>query len=76
MLKLPQDFIEKYQTLFGDEAEAFFKSLDEDVQKGFRINSLKPHADHLQIDTSHPIPFIKDEYYGTVRGRSLAHQTE
>ena len=74
MLKLPQDFIEKYQTLLGDEAEAFFKSLDEDVQKGFRINSLKPHADHLQIDTSHPIPFIKDGYYGTVSGRSLAHQ--
>ena len=74
MLKLPQDFIEKYQTLLGDEAEAFFKSLYEDVQKGFRVNSLKPHADHLQIDTLHPIPFIEDGYYGTVSGRSLAHQ--
>lgn len=75
MLNLPQSFIDKYRMLLGSEADSFFKSLSNDPQKGFRINSLKRKSEMLKdVDCSHPIPFIKDGYYGSVRGHSLAHQ--
>ena len=38
-MNLPQAFIDKYQYLRGDEAEAFLTALtQEEVQKGFRLN--------------------------------------
>lgn len=42
-MDLPKEFIEKYQKLLGDEAEAFLASLDEKSVIGFRLNPLKRH---------------------------------
>lgn len=74
MLKLPQDFIDKYQNLLGDEAEAFFDSLNDDVQKGFRLNPLKNDYQNVDVSLDNPIPFIKDGYFGQISGKSLDHQ--
>lgn len=74
MLNLPQEFINKYQNLLGDEASEFFESLNEDAQKGFRVNSLKFKNQDLGLDLSHQIPFIDNGYYGEINGHSLAHQ--
>ena len=40
-MNLPDEFIEKYTKLLGDEAESFFESFDTEPQKGFRLNPLK-----------------------------------
>ena len=74
MLKLPQDFINKYQKLLGNEASAFFESLNKDVQKGFRLNPLKNDYKNVALSLTHPIPFIKNGYYGTIKGNTLDHQ--
>lgn len=74
MLKLPQSFIDKYQKLLGDDAEDFFQSLNKDVQKGFRLNSLKENYQNVNLPLEKPIPYIKDGYYGEIDGKSLEHQ--
>lgn len=73
-MQLPQAFIDKYTNLLGDEAPAFFASLDQDVEHGFRLNPLKAKYQDVALDLHHPVPFVQDAYYGTVSGKSLAHQ--
>lgn len=41
-MKLPIEFIHKYQQLLGDEAKEFLASFQEKSYSGYRINPLKP----------------------------------
>ena len=40
-MKLPEDFKKKYRKLLGEEANDFFASLDNDVERSFHLNPLK-----------------------------------
>ncbi|HEO3172169.1 TPA: hypothetical protein VAS90_002147 [Streptococcus agalactiae] len=40
-MKLPNEFIEKYQTILKDEAEAFFDSFEQKPISAYRTNPLK-----------------------------------
>lgn len=73
-MKLPDDFITKYQELLGDEAPAFLKSLTEPANTaGYRVNPDRQIPAKL---TSAPaVPYAQWGYYGPVKGRSLAHQS-
>ena len=78
-MNLPQAFIDKYQHLLGDEADAFLTALNqEEVQKGFRLNPLKPHAKEMLTkfdDRNLPkAPFANDGYVGEISGKSILHQ--
>ena len=78
-MNLPQAFIDKYQHLLGEEAHAFLTALtQEEVQKGFRLNPLKPHAKEMlaKFDrrTLPQAPFAKDGYVGEISGKSILHQ--
>ncbi|MGF0111523.1 RsmF rRNA methyltransferase first C-terminal domain-containing protein [Streptococcus sp. SGI.013] len=70
-MKLPDTFIKKYQQLLGDEAEAFFKTFDQEAISAFRINPLK--ANIKKFDT--PINNMPWSYYGKVSGKSSDHVT-
>lgn len=74
-MKLPEDFIKKYQQLLGDQAVAFFASLQHgEIQKGFRLNPLKTEYRQVTIDLNKPISYTKTGFYGEIDGRSLAQQ--
>ena len=73
-MDLPKEFIEKYQKLLGDEAEAFLASLDEKSVIGFRLNPLKRHYKDVDYDLTASVPFAQDGFIGKVSGRSLEHQ--
>lgn len=70
-MQLPQDFIDKYTELLGQEAQAFFESFDESAISGFRTNPLKEN----QIVFNNPIPDMPWSYYGKVSGKSPEHVT-
>lgn len=77
-MQLPAAFVEKYQKLLGDEASAFIAAITEgQVQKGFRINPLKPAfkvmTDHYGPEKT-PAPYAKWGYLGAVSGKSFLHQ--
>lgn len=73
-MKLPEDFKKKYRKLLGEEADDFFASLDNDVERSFHLNPLKQNYRNVDMDLSHPIKFITDGYYGNVSGKTLDHQ--
>ena len=74
-MKLPADFIEKYQQLMGTkEATEFLASFDGESTHGFRINPLKAH-EPVQEDLSRPIPYCSWGYYGRVSGKTSDHQS-
>ncbi|HEM3577068.1 TPA: RsmF rRNA methyltransferase first C-terminal domain-containing protein [Streptococcus suis] len=70
-MQLPQDFIDKYSHLLGQEAQAFFESFDEPAISGFRTNPLKEN----QLAFDNPIPAMPWSYYGKVSGKSPEHVT-
>ncbi|HFI0578624.1 TPA: RsmF rRNA methyltransferase first C-terminal domain-containing protein [Streptococcus suis] len=70
-MQLPQDFIDKYSHLLGQEAQAFFESFDEPAISGFRTNPLKEN----QLTFDNPIPAMPWSYYGKVSGKSPEHVT-
>lgn len=72
-MDLPEGFVSKYQKIFGDEAPAFFASLAGEVNKGFRLNTLKENPRAVALDLAHPIAYVPTGYYGAVSGRSLEH---
>lgn len=75
-MNLPVKFIEKYQQLLGEEATAFLTSLQSGkVQKGFRLNPLKPNFKQVRTDLSRPLNYVATGYLGAITGRSLEHQT-
>ena len=74
-MKLPKDFIKKYQQLLGDQAAAFFASLQHgEVQKGFRLNPLKTEYHQVAVNLDKPIPYTETGFYGEIDGRSLEQQ--
>ncbi|HFI0054662.1 TPA: RsmF rRNA methyltransferase first C-terminal domain-containing protein [Streptococcus suis] len=70
-MQLPQDFIDKYSHLLGQEAQAFFESFEQAAISGFRTNPLKEG----QIAFDNPIPDMPWSYYGKVSGKSPEHVT-
>ncbi|MFS1663706.1 RsmF rRNA methyltransferase first C-terminal domain-containing protein [Streptococcus sp. zg-JUN1979] len=70
-MKLPVDFIAKYQELLGSEASDFLASFEKQAQSGFRINPLKEQQQSFE----HPILGTNWGYYGKVSGKSVAHAT-
>lgn len=74
-MKLPSEFVKKYQQLLGDEAPAFLASFDQPSQSGFRINPLKAQPAHTLKTAAGKVPYVATGYYGTVDGKSLDHVT-
>ena len=74
-MNLPDEFIEKYTKLLGDEAEFFFESFDTEPQKGFRLNPLKSNYQNVALNLEHPVDYSAVGYVGSVSGNSLEHQT-
>ena len=66
---LPEKFIKKYQTILGQESQAFFDSFDLLPESGFRINPLKKSQMHF----NNPIPNTQWGYYGKISGKSAEH---
>ncbi|MGY5339703.1 RsmF rRNA methyltransferase first C-terminal domain-containing protein [Levilactobacillus spicheri] len=73
-MKLPDDFITKYQRLLGAEAPAFLAALTEPANTaGYRVNPERQVPAKL---TSAPaVSYAPWGYFGTVKGRSLVHQS-
>lgn len=70
MLNLPDSFKEKYLKLLGSqEAKKLFDSLNQEIKKAFRINSLKEFND-INISKKEPVPDIPLAYYGEVNSKS------
>lgn len=72
-MELPAAFKTKYQTLLGDEADAFFASFDKPENSGFRLNPMRDTP--TDLDLSDPVPYSEWGYYGKVSGRTLDHQS-
>lgn len=73
-MKLPEEFINKYQHLLGDQAADFLAALDQPSQSGFRANPLKNGEPTATIAKgSGKIPYVPAGYYGSVDGKSLDH---
>ncbi len=70
-MELPQDFINKYQGILGNEAQPFFASFDETAISGFRTNPLKEQ----QVTFDEPIPDTPWGHYGKISGKSVEHVT-
>lgn len=68
---LPEEFIQKYRSLLGDEATPFLNSFEDSPVSGFRINPLKQNW-LTDLDS---IPDTPWGYYGKVSGKSVAHVT-
>ena len=75
MLQLPEEFIEKYRRLLGDEAPAFLASFDQSSHSGFRVNPLKAAPTATIDKATGRVPYVPTGYYGTVDGKSLDHVT-
>lgn len=70
-MQLPKSFIDKYERLLGDEAQAFFRSFEESPESAFRGNPLKSSCPDFQS----PIPDMPWSYYGKLGGRTIEHAT-
>ncbi|QNQ80400.1 RsmB/NOP family class I SAM-dependent RNA methyltransferase [Lactobacillus sp. PV034] len=71
MLKLPTEFVEKYQKLLGlDESKKFFEAIEGENKKGFRLNPLKNDFKNVSYDLTHPVPGVDNAYYGNINGLS------
>lgn len=69
MIQLPDDFIDKYQALLGDDAKAFFASFTEETVSAYRVNPLKKHPPV----GDNPIPNTPWGYYGKISGKHSDH---
>ena len=72
-MQLPEEFIEKYRRLLGEEAPAFLASFDQPSQSGFRVNPLKAAPQDTIDRATGRVPYVPTGYYGTVDGKSLDH---
>lgn len=70
-MKLPNEFIEKYQTILKDEAEAFFDSFEQKPISAYRTNPLK----EKRLDFPNAIPSTPWGHYGKISGKSIEHTT-
>ncbi len=77
-MNLPNDFVEKYQNLLGEEAPAFFEALQKEYQKGFRLNKKKvtnKQAVLPFVSLANPAPYSSQGYFGSVSGKTPLHQS-
>lgn len=51
-MNLPKDFKDRIISQIPDEAEAFFKTYDEECHKGLRLNMLKKNAENIPVAES------------------------
>lgn len=72
-MELPADFKNKYQKLMGDDADSFFKSLDQETNPGYRVNPLKEYV--VTENDEDAIDYCQYGYYGDVNGKSVEHQS-
>ncbi|MCT6822329.1 MAG: RsmF rRNA methyltransferase first C-terminal domain-containing protein [Apilactobacillus sp.] len=72
-MELPADFKSKYQKLMGDDADSFFKSLDQETNPGYRVNPLKEYV--VPENDKDSIDYCQYGYYGDVNGKSVEHQS-
>ncbi|QMU07728.1 RsmF rRNA methyltransferase first C-terminal domain-containing protein [Levilactobacillus suantsaii] len=73
-MNLPDDFVTKYQHLLGTEAPAFLASLTTGTTTaGYRVNPQRQLS--AKLTAAPRVPYAPWGYYGTVKGRSLAHQS-
>lgn len=73
-MKLPIEFINKYQQLLGDEAECFFSALQKNSLNGYRINPLKlDHVVNQDYLANQKIDYCETGYFGQVDGKSIDH---
>ncbi|MEX2803970.1 RsmF rRNA methyltransferase first C-terminal domain-containing protein [Streptococcus sp. H31] len=70
-MRLPESFIQNYRQILGEEAEAFFTSLEEDSVSAFRTNPLKAGQQHFD----QAIPDTPWGHYGKISGKSAEHVT-
>lgn len=61
-MKLPSEFISKYQRLMGPEAAAFLASFDEDSQGGFRVNPLKAKPEETIATVTGKVEYVPTGY--------------
>ncbi len=65
-MSLPQDFLDKMQTLLGEEYEAFISSYEQENSHGLRINPLKVTLEQFQQLNSfqlESIPWVLEGYF-------------
>lgn len=76
-MDLPIEFQTKYEKLLGaEESSAFFKALQGNYQKGFRLNPKKtPEKKVLQefVSLKKPAPYSPVGYYGEISGKTPLH---
>lgn len=65
-MKLPENYINSIKELLNDEADDYFKCLDEKCHKGLRVNNLKASTE--EFETFNPfdlskVPFISNGFY-------------
>lgn len=71
MLKIPDEFKEKFTHLLGEKEEKRLEeALDLPSKKAFRINTLK-NTDNVTYDLSKSVPVITQAYYGEISGRDV-----
>ncbi|CAM3128181.1 RsmF rRNA methyltransferase first C-terminal domain-containing protein [Leuconostoc rapi] len=75
MAHLPEDFINKYTQLLGEEADSFFNSFSKPVQKAYRINPLKAKTSALDVPDQGHVPYGQWGHFGQVSGHTVAHVT-
>lgn len=73
-MNLPEDFITKYQQLLGAEAADFLASFDQPSLSGYRINPAH-HQVATKLTEAPTVPYEPLGHFGTVGGRTLAHQS-
>lgn len=72
-MKLPSEFISKYQHLLGDEAPAFLAAFDQESQSGFRVNLLKAAPKATLATATGKVEYVPTGYRGPINGKSLDH---
>lgn len=72
-MKLPSEFVSKYQKLLGDEAPAFMASFNKPSHSGFRTNPLKAAPTATLATATGKVEYVPTGYRGSVNGKSLDH---
>ncbi len=66
MKNLPKDFLNRMQSLLGEDFEKFLKSYDEKPSRAFRVNTekiSKEDFEKIDIFNTEKIPFAENGYY-------------
>lgn len=80
MIQLPETFMEKMKGLLGEEADAFFKSYEDDRALGLRINPIKADPREFFRNSPfllEPVPWALEGFYyqaGQRPGKHAYHE--